>query len=45
MLLIIGLLLILLFFGLGFAVKVLWLGMILGIVLIVAQVVSGQRRL
>lgn len=45
MLLILGLLLLILFGGLGFVADVLWLGLILGVVLIIAGVVSGNRRL
>jgi hypothetical protein len=43
MLFIIGILLVLLFFGLGFTAKVLWWGILLGLVLIVAEAVSGRR--
>lgn len=41
--LILALLLILLFFGLGFAAKVLWWGIILGVVLLIAEAFSGYR--
>lgn len=44
MLFIIGLLLVLLFFGLGFAAKVLWWGIILGLVLMIAEAVGGFNR-
>ena len=40
MLLVIGLLLVILFGGLGFAVHILWLGLIVGLILAVAHVVS-----
>lgn len=42
---VLALLIILLFFGLGFAAKILWWGLIIGLVLIVAGFVSGNRRL
>lgn len=45
MLLFVGLLLVLLFFGLGFAAKVLWWGILIGLVVVVAELVSGRRRL
>lgn len=45
MLLFFGLVLIALFFGLGFVAKVLWLGIVLGLALIIADLVSGHRRL
>lgn len=38
-----ALLLILLFFGLGFAAKVLWWGILIGVVLLIASAVSGTR--
>lgn len=38
-----ALLLILLFFGLGFAAKVLWWGIIIGVILLIASMVSGTR--
>lgn len=43
-LLILGILLILIFGGLGFAAKVLWWGLILGVVLLIASAISGGRR-
>lgn len=45
MLLILGLLLVALCFGLGFVAKVLWLGVLLGLILIVADTMSGRRNL
>jgi hypothetical protein len=45
MLLLIGLLLMIVFFGLGFTADVLWLGILLGLVLVIADVVSGRRNL
>jgi len=45
MLLILAIVLILLFGGLGFAAHVLWLGLIVGVILLIAQGVSGRRRL
>jgi len=44
MLLVIALLLILLFGGLGFAIHVLWLGLIIGVIILLAHYVSGSRR-
>lgn len=41
MLLLIALLLVLLFGGLGFVAHILWLGLILGLIVAVAHVVSG----
>lgn len=41
-LLILAILVILLFGGLGFAAKILWWGLVLGLVLIVASAVSGR---
>lgn len=41
----IGLLLIAVFFGLGFVAKVLWWGLIIGVVLVIAGMVSGSSRL
>jgi hypothetical protein len=41
MLLVVALLLIALFFGLGFIAKVLWWGLILGLIVAVAHFVSG----
>ena len=41
MLLLIALLLVLLFGGLGFAAHILWLGLILGLIVAVAHFVSG----
>lgn len=43
MLLILLLLFILLAFGAGFAAHVLWWGILIGVVLIIAQYVSGSR--
>jgi hypothetical protein len=42
-LLIIALLLILLFAGAGFAAHVLWWGLIIGLILLIASAVSGTR--
>jgi uncharacterized membrane protein YjdF len=44
-LLLLALIVIVLFAGLGFAAKVLWLGLVLGVILLIASVVSGRRRL
>lgn len=41
---VLALLLILLFFGLGFALKVLWWGIVLGVVLLIASAFSGPYR-
>jgi hypothetical protein len=38
-----ALLLILLFFGLGFAAKILWWGIIIGVILLIASAFSGTR--
>lgn len=43
MLLILALLFILLFFGAGFAAHILWLGILVGIILLIAHVISGSR--
>ena len=43
-LLIVGIALILIFGGLGFAVKVLWLGLVLGVLLLIAGAVVGKGR-
>lgn len=43
MLLILALLVILLFGGLGFVAKVLWWGLVLGAVLLIASFVAGRR--
>jgi hypothetical protein len=43
-LLILGIVLILLFGGLGFAAKVLWWGLVIGVVLLIAGAVAGNRR-
>jgi hypothetical protein len=48
MLLVIALLLLILFGGLGFAAHILWLGLVLAVIVAVAHVVSGgltSRRL
>jgi hypothetical protein len=42
--LLIALLLILLFGGLGFAAHILWLGLVLGLIVAVAHVVTGSSR-
>jgi hypothetical protein len=42
--LLIALLLILLFGGLGFAAHILWLGLVLGLIVAVAHVVTGSTR-
>lgn len=42
MLLILALILLVLFAGLGFAAHVLWWGLILGVVILIAHVVSGS---
>ena len=44
MMLVLALLLILLFGGLGFAAHILWLGLIVGLVLLVADRVAGSGR-
>jgi hypothetical protein len=44
-LLIVALLLVLLFGGFGFAVHILWWGLILALVVLVAEAVLGRRRL
>lgn len=41
--LILGIILILLFGGLGFLAKVLWLGLVVGVIIMVAGAVSGRR--
>lgn len=43
MLLVLALLLILVFGGLGFAAHVLWWGLILAVVVLVAQAITGRR--
>lgn len=43
MLLVLGLLLILLFGGLGFVLKVFWWGLIIGVILMIAHLFSGDR--
>jgi uncharacterized membrane protein YjdF len=43
-LLILALLLIILFAGLGFAAKVLWWGLVIGIILLIASFVTGTSR-
>lgn len=43
--LLLALLLILLFFGAGFAVHILWLGLIVGVVLLIAQAFTGRGPL
>lgn len=43
--LILAIVLILLFGGLGFAAHVLWLGLIVGVILLIAQGVAGRRTL
>jgi hypothetical protein len=43
-LLILAILLIVLCLGLGFAFKLLWLGLIVGIILVIADVVRGRGR-
>ncbi len=42
MMLALGLLVIVLFAGLGFAAKVLWLGIVVGVVLLIAGAVAGR---
>jgi hypothetical protein len=42
-LLILGIVLIILFGGLGFAAKVLWWGLVIGVVLFIAGAFSGRR--
>jgi hypothetical protein len=44
-LLILAIILILLFGGFGFAAHLLWLGLIVGVILIIADSVRGRRRL
>lgn len=41
--LVIALLLILIFAGAGFAAHILWWGLVLGLIILVAQMVSGTR--
>jgi hypothetical protein len=43
MLLFIALILLLLFFGLGFVAHVLWLGIILAVVIAIAHTLTGRR--
>lgn len=43
--LILAIVLLLLFGGLGFAAHILWLGLIIGVVLLIAQGVAGRRTL
>lgn len=43
MLLILAILLILLFAGAGFAAHVLWWGLVIGVILLIASAVSGTR--
>lgn len=43
-LLILGIALILVFGGLGFAAKVLWWGLIIGVILLIAGAVAGSGR-
>lgn len=43
MLLILALILILLFGGAGFAAHVLWWGLVIGIILLIAHTISGTR--
>jgi hypothetical protein len=43
MLLVLALLLILVFGGLGFAAHVLWWGLILAVVVLIAQAITGRR--
>lgn len=40
--LIVGILLIIIFAGLGFAAKVLWWGLVIGVVLLIASAISGS---
>lgn len=44
MIIIIGFILLILFAGLGFAAKILWFGLILGLVFVVAGFVSGRSN-
>lgn len=44
MLLILALLVIAVFAGLGFVAKVLWWGLVLGVVLLIAHAVTGTRN-
>lgn len=44
-LLILAIVLILLFGGLGFAAEVLWWGLVIGVVLLIAGAISGRRGL
>lgn len=43
MLLILAILFLILFAGLGFAAHVLWWGLVLGVILLIAHAVSGDR--
>lgn len=45
MLLVIALILLVLFAGLGFAAHVLWLGLILAVIIGIAHVLTGRRTL
>lgn len=44
MLLVLALLFIILFAGAGFAMHILWLGLVVGVILLIAHVVSGAGR-
>jgi hypothetical protein len=44
MLLILAILLLIIFAGLGFAAHVLWLGLILAVIVGIAHVLTGRRR-